>query len=426
MANFESFNLKKTLMDSLAAMGFKNPTDVQERAIPAILEGVDVVVQAKTGTGKTGAFLIPIAQVLEQKDPTSAIVIVPTRELAIQVYNVMKKLSFDWGLRGALVYGGASINTQIEYLRRNPQIIIGTPGRIIDLMQRNEIDLSTIRYLVLDEADMMLDLGFIDDIEYIIRKAPPEKQVLLFSATIPPKISGLAQRYMKRARAINVSSDEDLTVETISHSYAVSSGSKKMATLLSYIEEYQPRKAIVFSDTKREADFIFRMLTRFGYDTVAIHGDLRQAQRERSLSAFRSNARFMVATNVAARGLDIRGISHIINYDTPLDPYVYVHRTGRSARMGADGSAFSIIIPEEEYIIREIENKVSIRMRPVYLSEEKFESKIEGFMRSGGEERQRRHSNSGYHNDGRGRFNRGPHSQRRNSGGGKIPQYSRR
>ncbi|EQD52500.1 DEAD/DEAH box helicase domain protein [mine drainage metagenome] len=386
-------------------IGFKEPTEVQDKAIPIILQGKDIIVKSKTGTGKTGAFLIPIIQMLKASDPLSAMVIVPTRELAIQVHSVLKKLARGSGIRGVLVYGGASINVQIDRLREGVNIVIGTPGRTIDLMERGEIDVSKIKFLVLDEADMMLDLGFIDDIELIIKSMPREKQMMLFSATIPSKIYNLSQRYMKKAASLNISSDQELTVDTISHSYGISDRAHKIRTLVSYIEEYKPRKAIIFSDTKQNADYLHRVLSRLGYQAAVIHGDMRQAQRERSLMDFRQNLQFLVATNVASRGLDITGISHIINYDTPLDPFVYVHRVGRSARMGADGVAFSIVAPEEQYVIREIENSVSIRMKPVYLDESKFDDSVLGARGSDRLERSERRGPSGggfrgYHSNG--------------------------
>ena len=426
MDNFEKFNLNQELYSALKEMNFKTPTEVQEKAIPIILNGRDIIVQSKTGTGKTGAFLIPIIQKLKASDPLSAMIIVPTRELAIQVHSVMKKLAHGSGIKGVLVYGGASINVQIDKLRDRANIVIGTPGRIIDLMERGEIDVTRIKFLVLDEADMMLDLGFIDDIELIIRSMPKEKQMMLFSATMPSKIYGLSQRYMKKADMLNISSDQELTVDTISHSYSISDRAHKIRTLVSYIDEYKPRKAIIFSDTKHNADFLHRTLARLGYQVTVIHGDMRQAQRERSLMDFRHNVQFLVATNVASRGLDITGISHIINYDTPLDPYVYVHRVGRSARMGADGVAFSIVVPEEEYVIREIENSVSVRMKPVYLDESKFDDAALGLRGNNRPERSERSERSDRRGPGgggfRGNFGRRPPQQR---GGGNYSHGNR-
>lgn len=367
MTKFEEFNLKEQLVKALDSIGFATPTEVQERAIPIALEGKDIVVKSKTGTGKTGAFLIPIIQKLSPKDKMAATVIVPTRELAIQVFDVFQKMSAGSGIKGCLVYGGASINVQIDSLRRLPNFIVGTPGRIIDLMERGELKVNHTKILVLDEADMMLDLGFIEDIEYIMSVMPPEKQIMLFSATIPDRIAGLSRKYMEDPHFLNISQDKELTVNTISHRYALSERSTKLQTLLTFIREYKPRKSIIFSDTKRNADFLYRALVKQGYKASVMHGDLSQAQREKALQAFRRSSQFLVATNVASRGLDITDVSDIINYDTPSEPYVYVHRVGRSARMGADGSAFSIVSPDESVLIRDIERSVKIRMKHIEL-----------------------------------------------------------
>jgi ATP-dependent RNA helicase DeaD len=214
---------------------------------------------------------------------------------------------------------------------------------------------------------MMLDLGFMEDVEYIMSVMPKEKQVMLFSATIPERIAKMSKKYMENPQYLNISQDKELTVNSISHKYAMSKRSAKLETLFTYISEFKPKKSIIFSDTKRNADYLYNALVRKGYKATVMHGDLRQAQREKALQEFRRTAQFLVATNVAARGLDITGISDIINYDTPSEPYVYVHRVGRSARMGADGSAFSIVSPDEMTLIREIEHSVKIRMKCIEL-----------------------------------------------------------
>lgn len=367
MTTFSEFNLNERLVEALERMSFRVPTEVQEKAIPLALEGKDVVAKSKTGTGKTGAFLIPMIQKLEPRDKMAATIILPTRELAIQVFDVFQKITAGSKLKGTLVYGGASINVQIDSLRRLPNVVVGTPGRIIDLMERGELKVDRTKILVLDEADMMLDMGFIEDIEYIMSVMPKEKQIMLFSATIPERIEHLSKRFMNKPQYLHISQDRELTVDSISHRYALSERSTKLQTLLTFIREYRPRKSIIFSDTKRNADFLYKALVRQGYKAAVMHGDLSQAQREKALQAFRRNSQFLVATNVAARGLDISGVSDIINYDTPSEPYVYVHRVGRSARMGADGSAFSIISPEESVLIREIEHSVKIRMKHIEL-----------------------------------------------------------
>jgi len=367
MTYFEEYNLKKELIEAIKRINFINPTEVQEKTIPIALESKDIIIKAKTGTGKTAAFLIPMIQMLKLNEKNAGIIIVPTRELAIQVYSVFKELSMGTKLSAALVYGGTSIGMQIESLRKSPNIIIGTPGRIIDLMQRKELIIKNTKILILDEADMMLDLGFMDDIEYIISTMPKRKQVMLFSATMPERIMKLSQKYMNDAYHVNLN-DEELTVNTISHKYALSNHSKKLETLLTFISEYNPKKSIIFSGTKRNADFIYNALINSGYKATVMHGDLKQSQRERALQEFRKNAQFLVATNVAARGLDIKGISDIINYDIPSEPYVYVHRVGRSARMGADGSAFTIVSEDEIRFLKDIEKSVRIRIKRIGLN----------------------------------------------------------
>lgn len=370
MIKFEDLNLKNELLNSLKEMNFVNPTEVQERSIPLILEGNDVVVRSKTGTGKTGAFLIPILNRIESGDIQSSLVVVPTRELALQVFNVAKKMSAGMDIKTTVVYGGASIETQIKSLRKGSNIIIGTPGRIIDLINRKNLDFRKLRYLVLDEADIMLDMGFIEDIEYIISATPRKKQSMLFSATIPERIAHLAKKYMYKPKHLSVGQNEELTVNTISHSYAIPLGSSKIGTLLAYIKEYSPNKSIIFTETKRGADILYNFLNKQGYDVTVMHGDLTQAQREKSLLRFRNYTQFLIATNVAARGLDIPGISDIINFDAPTDPYVYVHRVGRTARMGVDGRAFTIVDKNEWDLVEMIENSANIRMSRLLLNDE--------------------------------------------------------
>ncbi len=372
MTNFEDLDLKQELLRALRSMEFFEPTEVQSKTIPLALDGKNVIVRSKTGSGKTGAFLIPIIQRLTRDDVQSALVIAPTRELAMQVHKVAVSMVRGTGLSATVVYGGASIENQIRNIKQGTNIVIGTPGRIMDLMERRELVFKNLKYLVLDEADIMLDMGFIEDIEFIISRLPREKQMMLFSATIPEPIERLARKYMKNASKVSIGKEEEPTVETIFHSYAVSGEYSKIATLLAYITEYNPTKAIIFSHTKRGADILYDVLMQHGFDSQVIHGDLTQAQRERSLSGFRETARFLIATNVAARGLDITDVSDVINFDVPEDPYVYIHRVGRSARMGATGNAMTIIHDSENSLIRDIENTANIRMSKVELNREPF------------------------------------------------------
>lgn len=372
MTDFEIFGLRSDILKSLEEMKFTTPTEVQAKAIPLALEGKDVIARSKTGTGKTGAFLIPILEKTEPKDRMTSLIILPTRELAIQVYNVSTKLTANSKVESVVVYGGAGIEPQIRKLRNNPSIVIGTPGRIIDLMKRGELDLSDLKFLVLDEADVMLDLGFIEDIEFIISKCPKQKQSMLFSATIPNEILKLTKRFMKNPEFLKVGEQEQMTVNTISHLFAISNSSRKVPALLAYINEYNPKKSIIFAETKRGADRLFRVLDSEGYNVTVIHGDLTQAQREKSLTEFRNGNRFLIATNVAARGLDITDVSDVINYDLPNEPFVYVHRVGRSARMGNSGTAFTIVEEGELGEIDRIERSVKIHMMRIELNQEPY------------------------------------------------------
>ncbi len=388
MRKFSEFDLKKEILEALDEMNFIETTEVQEKAIPLAMEGLDIVVQSKTGTGKTAAFLIPILEGIRPEDGLSSLIVLPTRELALQVYHVAKKMTSRSSIRATVVYGGASIETQIRNLRRHPHIIVGTPGRLLDLMRRGEIDISRIKYLVLDEADIMLDLGFIEDIEYILSLTPPEKQTMLLSATVPDPIIELSREFMKHPKSLRIGAEKEMTVSTISHCYAMATQPSKVPTLLAYIKEYNPAKSIIFSETKRNADFLYNVLIGQGYNATVIHGDLTQAQREKSLSEFRNGAQFLVATNVAARGLDITNVSDVINFDTPNEPNVYVHRVGRSARMGKLGSAFTIIREDDLDEIRRIEKEVKINMLRIELNQDAFKgirfSHSSGNRRNGG------------------------------------------
>jgi ATP-dependent RNA helicase DeaD len=367
MTEFESMGLRPELLSSIKSMGFNTPTEVQEEAIPVALQGKDIVVRAKTGTGKTAAFLIPIINSTKKEDYDSSLIIVPTRELALQVTDVARKMSKESGLGVVTIYGGASMNVQINELRRRINIIVGTPGRVIDLIKQRELRTENIKFLILDEADIMFEMGFIEDIEWIISKLPKERQTMLFSATMPSTILAIAKRHMRNAEKINVGKEEEVTVSSISHYYTIANGREKLSTLLAYINQYKPRKAIVFTATQRGADLVFRLLKENGFDATLMHGGLTQARREYSLSDFRKGTQFLIATNVASRGLDITDISDIINFDVSEDVLVYVHRVGRSARMGAEGRAFSIIPYRDKYLVEEIEHSANVKMNKLEL-----------------------------------------------------------
>lgn len=376
MKEFSQLELRAELVDALRKIGFVNATEVQEQAIPIAVQGKDLIVRAKTGTGKTGAFLVPIMQSMRlHESGIGAIIITPTRELALQVSSVAAKLGSFIHVRTTTVYGGASINVQIDSIRRGTNIVVGTPGRIIDLIERGALRLDKIKYLVLDEADTMLDMGFVEDIELIISRLPHERQTMLFSATMPKAIVDIARHHMKEDyQTITVGKEEEITVTTISHNFFVAKGRMKFAALLAYIDQYQPRKAIIFSRTQREADIIHDVLKKHGHDAILIHGGLTQARREHSLHSFKSGARFMVATNVAARGLDIADVTDIINFDAPDTPFDYVHRVGRSARMGKEGRAFTLVGLDEKGLMRAIQFEANVEMKEINLNTSKYDN----------------------------------------------------
>jgi ATP-dependent RNA helicase DeaD len=374
MQKFEEIEPIDGLLKNLRQMGFLSPTEVQSKTIPIVMDRKDIVVRSKTGSGKTGAFLIPIINNSIGKKGITSLIITPTRELAIQVQGVAQEMSRGLGLYSTVVYGGVSIENQIRKIRNGANIIVGTPGRLIDLMRRKVLSFRNLEYLVLDEADTMLDMGFIENIEYIISQTPERKQVMLFSATIPSRILGLSKKYMKEPEYIRIGQEKDVTVSSIFNTFAVNYNGNKVSTLLAYMDEYSPRKAIIFTEQKRDAATLYEILVDKGHNPVVIHGDLTQAQREKALSEFRNGSRFLVATNVASRGLDISNITDVINFDAPREPEVYVHRVGRSARMGKEGKAFTIIDQGEEDVIENIEDSLKIRMSVLRVNEEAYSS----------------------------------------------------
>jgi ATP-dependent RNA helicase DeaD len=373
LKEFKELNLKHELLEALKSMDFHNMTEVQELSIPVLLEHKDLIVRSKTGSGKTGAFLVPIIQKLESRGYPQALIILPTRELAVQVSSVAQRLGHRSGLRSTTVYGGASINVQMQSLRNGIDIIIGTPGRIIDLIERGSLKLNRVKFLVLDEADLMLDMGFIDDVEDIISSIPKERQTILLSATMPREITEIAKRHMRSdVVRLTIGEEDELTVNTISHTYFIANGRTKFSAPTAYIEKVEPKKGIIFTSTQRESEFVYRFLNSKGFDAIVMHGGLTQSMRERSLRAFKEHARFLISTNLASRGLDIPDITDIINFDAPDDPKVYVHRVGRSARMGKNGRAFTLFGHDQEGLMDATSRMANIRMDHMNLDLTKF------------------------------------------------------
>lgn len=348
MNTFEEMQLNPALLKGLAGMGFEKPFPIQERAIGPLLKGRDLIGQARTGTGKTAAFSLPMLQAMDEKSrQVQGLVLAPTRELAVQITEEVKRLGAYTGLRMVTIYGGQSINVQRDALRLGVQIVIGTPGRVIDHLKRGWLNLYSVKFVVLDEADTMLDMGFIDDVEFILARAPQKKQICLFSATMPYRITELAKKYMENPEKVLVDTDEP-SVDTLDQYYAVLGHPEKLDFLVDLLQKEKPSSAIIFCRTKRGAHRLALDLQRRGFDTVPLHGDLSQNQRDHSMSAFRlGRADVLVATDVASRGIDVSQVACVVNYDVPMDPLLYFHRVGRTARAGRPGKAFSFVTRDD-------------------------------------------------------------------------------
>jgi ATP-dependent RNA helicase DeaD len=361
-ARFEDLGLSKSMMAALARAEYLWPTPVQAGFIPRALAGVDVLGQARTGTGKTAAFVIPILERLREhhrgKGP-QALILVPTRELAVQVRDEVEKLAHGRKVHSVALYGGKPIRGQIEKLKRGADIIIGTPGRVLDHLSRGTLMLGDLTTVVLDEADRMLDIGFRPDIERILRRCPQSRQTLLLSATVPPQVEKLAQRYMHEPEKLDFS-PKDIGSETIEQFYFTVDPERKFELLERLLAREQPRQAIIFCRTKRGTDKVHHRLSRKFRDAACIHGDLGQSARDRVMKQFREGSvRYLVATDVVGRGIDVTGISHIINYDVPHFCDDYVHRVGRTGRMGREGVAFTFVTPEEGNELTRIEMRIN-------------------------------------------------------------------
>ncbi len=357
---FGDIVLDKKILGALTEMGFEEPSPIQSQTIPMVLDGKDVIGQAQTGTGKTAAFAIPIIQNIVDSRKIQALIMTPTRELAIQVAEELGKIGRLRKIKALPVYGGQPIDRQIRSLRMGVQVVIGTPGRLLDHIRRNTIKLDSIKYLVLDEADEMLDMGFVDDIETIIKNIPTERQTLLFSATMPKPILRLAERYMKSPEVVTVSKEE-LTVPLIDQYYFETND--KLDGLCRVLDVENTVKTIIFCRTKKGVDELVLALGNRGYLAEGLHGDLSQNQRDRVMKKFREGrADILIATDVAARGLDIDNITHSINYDIPQDPESYVHRIGRTGRAGNKGTAMTFITPREFRQLKLIEKMTKTRI----------------------------------------------------------------
>ena len=358
MTTFEELGIDARLIQSTTELGYVNPTAIQEQAIPVLLSGTkDFIGLAQTGTGKTAAFGLPLLHIIDEKAKyPQALVVCPTRELCMQIVKeieIFKK--YMTGISVVAVYGGTSIGLQIRDLKRGVQIIVATPGRLIDLIERKAINLEQIQYVVLDEADEMLNMGFQDDIEFILKNTPQRESTWLFSATMPPEIRKVSKRYMKDPVEVTVGK-VNTSNKSIDHQYYVTSAQHRYQTLKRIIDFNPGIYGIIFTRTKIDAQEISERLTREGYDIDALHGDLTQAQRDKVMGQFRDKTlQLLIATDVAARGIDVQGITHVINYELPDDVEIYTHRSGRTGRAGLQGICISIVHSKEMYKFKQIE-----------------------------------------------------------------------
>ncbi len=340
---FDKLKVHANIQKAIEKLGFKEPTDIQREAIPILLQGIDLIGQAQTGTGKTAAFAITILQTLKPSKQSQALILVPTRELVLQVVAEFRELGTHMQYSIIPIYGGEDIGRQIRALQHGSQIIVATPGRLLDHLQRRNIDLSHIHTCVVDEADRMLDMGFIDDVTRIISHIPKERQMMLFSATMPDAIVQLARRTMRNPEIIKVSEDK-LPVEKISQHFIMSDPYHKIPILVHLLQQRKPKLTIVFTRTKRGADNLFYSLRNKNFRVTLLHGNLSQARREKSMHSFRhAHSDILVATDIAARGLDVDDVELIVNYNIPDDAYVYAHRIGRTARAGKSGDAITFV-----------------------------------------------------------------------------------
>lgn len=363
---FKELGLDHDLLKAISRSGFEEATPIQEQTIPLVLQGKDVIGQAQTGTGKTAAFGLPILQAMDLSDRfVQALVISPTRELAVQTQEELYRLGSDKHIKVQAVYGGADIRRQIRGLADHPQIVVGTPGRLLDHINRHTLKLANLKTLVLDEADEMLDMGFIEDIEKIVEQAPEGRQTLLFSATMPQQIMKLANKFMHEPVTVKIKSKE-LTADTVEQYYVRAKDYEKFDIMTRLFDVQSPELTLIFGRTKRRVDELTRGLKARGYRAEGIHGDLTQQKRMSVLRQFKAGELdFLVATDVAARGLDISGVTHVYNYDIPQDPDSYVHRIGRTGRAGKKGVSVTLVTPNEVEYLHSIEDLTKKRMLPL-------------------------------------------------------------
>jgi ATP-dependent RNA helicase DeaD len=371
---FKDLGLSPDIQQALDELGYEDPTPIQEQAIPELLGGHDVIGQAQTGTGKTAAFGLPLLQYLDPANQeVQAVVLTPTRELCIQVTQALRAYAEHLDIEIVAVFGGAPIRSQQSQLRSGAHVVVATVGRMMDLMSRRSLVLTAARYVVLDEADEMLDLGFIEDVEKILRMCPSGRQTALFSATMPPPIQKLAEGYMYDPTTISITPKE-LTVDAIQQAYVEVPAKEKGARLIELLKTEEPEQAIIFTRTKIGASKLEKLLKDKGLDVKALHGDLSQGVRDGVMISFKDHrVRLLVATDIAARGLDVDHVTHVINYDVPNSSETYVHRIGRTGRVGRTGRAITFVTPDQKDEIARIERDVSTTIGEWETPEERLE-----------------------------------------------------
>jgi len=366
---FAGLALRPELLKALTSLGYEEPTPIQREAIPPLLAGHDLLGQAATGTGKTAAFALPLLNRLQERTVTggpAALVLVPTRELAEQVSQAVHRYGRDLGVRVLPVYGGQPIGRQLQALQRGVDVVVGTPGRVLDHISRETLDLSDVQTVVLDEADEMLDMGFAEDIEAILAETPPQRQTVLFSATMPPRIDGIARRHLREPVRIQMGRQESAPGEIplVRQSAYIVARAHKPAALGRILDVEAPTAAIVFCRTREEVDQLTEILNGRGYRAEALHGGMSQDQRDRVMGRLRSSStELLVATDVAARGLDVEQLTHVVNYNVPAAPEAYVHRIGRVGRAGREGAAITLAEPRESRMLKAIERLTRQRIQ---------------------------------------------------------------
>ncbi|WLR57021.1 DEAD/DEAH box helicase [Mesobacillus subterraneus] len=423
MNQFRSLGISELLAETLNQHGISKPTSIQEKAIPLLLDGKDVIAQSQTGTGKTFAFVLPILEKIDiEKSNIQALIVTPTRELALQITNEITKLIEGMeGINVLAVYGGQDVESQLKKLKKNIHIVIGTPGRLLDHIRRGTVDFSNAATLVLDEADQMLHIGFLNEVEEIIKQTPKTRQTLLFSATMPDEIKRLAKQHMYKPEYIQVEKTQ-APLENIKQIAISTTDRAKQNDLIQSLGLYQPFLGVIFCRTKRRVSKLNDALKANHFNCDELHGDLSQAKREQVMKKFRdAKIQYLIATDVAARGLDVEGVTHVFNYDIPLDTESYIHRIGRTGRAGSEGLALTFYSPKDRPLLDQIETELKIRIEKKNMGNaKKGESETDEYN-SGNKSKQRSGDYKGKNTRSRRRDDRKPERDHRGEKIGKEP-----